>query len=87
MAWGGGWLRDTVVKEGSQEEMFGSVYDHEVVTRLAAYTRPYWRTLLVALLGVTIYALSNSASPRIIGIAIENDNRLTCSSFYCKSPK
>lgn len=72
MAWGGGWLRDTVVKEGSQEEMFGSVYDHEVVTRLAGYTKPYWRTLVVALFGVTLYALSNSAAPRIIGYAIDH---------------
>lgn len=71
MSWGGGWLRDTVVRDGAQEELYGAVYDHEVVRRLAAYTRPYMRVLVFAVIAVVIFALSNSAAPRIIGFAID----------------
>ena len=70
--WGGGMgLRDGIVKDGGREELYGAVYDHEVATRLAGYSRPYWRMLLVALVAVVVYAASNSATPRIIGLAID----------------
>ena len=65
--WGGGGMG---MRHGT-DDMYGSVYDHEVVTRLAAYTKPYWRTMLVALAGIVVYAASSSAAPRIIGLAID----------------
>jgi len=70
MGWGWGGGGGMGMRHGT-DDMYGSVYDHEVVTRLAAYTKPYWRTMLVALVGIVVYAASSSAAPRIIGLAID----------------
>ncbi|MBI2887460.1 MAG: ABC transporter ATP-binding protein [Chloroflexi bacterium] len=54
-----------------QDEALGSVYDHQVVSRLARYVLPYRRLALAALVCTLFYSISSSAGPRIIGLAID----------------
>ncbi|MBM2826002.1 MAG: transporter ATP-binding protein [Dehalococcoidia bacterium] len=54
------------------EEGLGKVYDHRVVSRLIPYLSPYKRLVGVALVCTIIYAITHSAGPRIIGLAIDH---------------
>ena len=55
-----------------RDEAMGAAYDHRVVTRMGAYTRPYGRLLAAALVCTLVYAVSHAAGPRLIGIAIDH---------------
>lgn len=63
---GGGWGRGI-----DQDEALGAVYDHQVVSRLASYTRPHRKLISLAFLATLGYAISHSLGPRIIGLAID----------------
>ena len=53
------------------DEALGTVYDHQVVSRLARYAAPYRRLLVVALLCTVVYSVTHSAGPWLIGVAID----------------
>ncbi|MEK7216319.1 MAG: ABC transporter transmembrane domain-containing protein, partial [Chloroflexota bacterium] len=70
---GGGWGHSHGGHHGiDRDESLGAPYDHRVVTRLGAYTRPYGPLLAAALASTLVYAVSHAAGPRIIGIAIDH---------------
>ena len=54
-----------------EDDEIGSVYDHSVVRRLIPYLRPYWKRVLVALVGVTAFAAVSYTQPFLIGLAID----------------
>jgi ATP-binding cassette subfamily B protein len=60
-------------RHGSLEvEEGATLYDHEVVVRLLAYFRPYWRLLVVIALAMLAYTGTVVALPRIIGWSIDS---------------
>lgn len=54
-----------------EDDEIGNVYDHSVVRRLIPYLRPYWKRVLVALLGVAAFAAVSYTQPFLIGLAID----------------
>lgn len=71
-------LREEKIQEllsDREDVQLGKAYDARLVRRLAAYIRPYWRqmALAVALMGVS--SLLNVAAPWIIGRAIDDGIR------------
>ncbi len=74
MSWGGwggggGWGHGHGM---DSDDALGAAYDHQVVSRLAGYTRPQRKLVLLALIATVIYSISHSLGPRIIGIAIDD---------------
>ncbi|MBM3934835.1 MAG: ABC transporter ATP-binding protein [SAR202 cluster bacterium] len=55
----------------TEEEVFGSAYDHRVVTRLIPYVAPYKMFMAVALGAMLVFAATNVAVPWIIKLAID----------------
>lgn len=53
------------------DEALGSVYDHQVVRRLARYVLPFRKLVFLAMLCTLVYSVSYSATPRLIGLAID----------------
>jgi len=77
--WGGGMGGHGMGRGGllhgaldQDDESLGAAYDHKVVSRLARYALPYRKHLLVALICTLAYSVSFSATPRLIGIAIDH---------------
>jgi len=68
---GGGWGHGGGRHGMDHDEALGAAYHHRVVSRLAAYTTPYRRPLLLALVCTLVYSASHAAGPRIIGLAID----------------
>ena len=54
-----------------EEEMFGAAFDGEVLRRFWGFVRPYRRTLLVAVVGVVLYTLTQVMIPLLIREAID----------------
>jgi len=54
-----------------EEEMFGAAFDGEVVRRFWKFVRPYRRTLLVAVVGVVLFTLTQVMIPLLIREAID----------------
>lgn len=55
----------------SDEELFGKVYDHTVVTRLARYVGPYKRQLILGVVGMIGFTASSVAMPWLVSLAID----------------
>ena len=57
------------------DEEYGSVYNHRVVSRLLPYLRPYRMRAGLALLGTIIYTVTSSVQPFLIGNLIDYATR------------
>ena len=53
------------------DEALGSAYDHQIVSRLARYVLPFRKLVFLAMLCTLVYSVSSSATPRLIGLAID----------------
>ena len=60
---------ETGAREG--EEVFGSVYDRHVVSRMLGYVGPYRRELVIAVAAMLVFTASLTAVPWVIKIAID----------------
>ena len=54
-----------------REDEGGKVYDHQVVTRLMGYSRPYGRLLTASVATMLVYTFTNVAQPWIIKMGID----------------
>ncbi len=54
-----------------REDELGRVYDHQVVTRLLRYAKPYRRMLAASVATMLLYTLTNVAQPWIIKLGID----------------
>src|SRR3989338_3395501 len=71
---GGGGMRPIGLRgalDQDIDEALGSVYDHQVVSRLARYVLPFRKLVFLAMLCTLVYSVSSSATPRLIGLAID----------------
>lgn len=50
----------------------GRLYDHQVVTRLLVYIRPYWRKLSAIIFSIFIYTGTVIALPWMVGWTVQN---------------
>jgi len=55
-----------------EEETIGKAYDAKLMRRLISYARPYWRSLLGAMLMLTVITGAELARPYIIKVAIDD---------------
>lgn len=55
-----------------EEEILGKAYDSRLMKRLLSYARPYWKSLLLALLMLAIITATELARPYIIKVAIDD---------------
>jgi len=55
-----------------EEEMFGAAFDGEVLRRFWGFVQPYRRTLIVALVGVLLFTLTQVMIPLLIRTAIDD---------------
>ena len=54
-----------------EEEMFGAAFDGEIMRRFWGFVRPYRRTLVVAVVGVVLFTLTQIMIPLLIREAID----------------
>jgi ATP-binding cassette subfamily B protein len=54
------------------DEEYGKIYDHGVVTRLWPYFRPYKGKALLAALGMVVFAVTSYTQPIFLAIAIDD---------------
>ncbi|MDA0241224.1 MAG: ABC transporter transmembrane domain-containing protein, partial [Proteobacteria bacterium] len=54
------------------EELFGAVFDGAVISRFLNYLRPYRCALIMSIIAVLIYTLTQIAIPLVIRSAIDN---------------
>ncbi len=57
---------------GIDDEGGGTVYDHQVVMRLLAYIRPYWRRMLLSFAAMMAYTATVVALPKIVQVVIDD---------------
>lgn len=57
--------------DGWDDEELGKLYDHQVMRRLLPYLKPYKLQVILALIGMTIFAAASNAQPYLIGLAID----------------
>ncbi len=55
-----------------EEEMFGAAFDGDVLRRFWGFVRPYRRTLLIAIVGVILFTLTQIMIPLLIRVAIDD---------------
>ncbi len=55
-----------------EEEMFGRVFDRNIVARIWAFVEPYRRQLVIAIIAVLVFTGTQIAIPLIISYAIDN---------------
>jgi ATP-binding cassette subfamily B protein len=67
---GGHWVRSS--SPGDIDADGTKLYDSSVVTRLAAYGKPFKRAIFLSILGVVLYTAATVAIPRLIGIATDS---------------
>ena len=53
------------------DEILGKAYDAVLMRRLLTYLRPYWRSVLVAFVGIVVGTGAALAQPYLIKIAID----------------
>src|SRR6185503_2500158 len=56
---------------GHDDEILGKAYDARLMRRLLQYLRPYWRSVIVALVAIVVGGLASLAQPYLIKIAID----------------
>ena len=54
-----------------EEEILGKAYDARLMRRLLSYLRPYWRSVLVALVAIVSASTLQLAQPYLIKVAID----------------
>ncbi len=67
-----GWMMGGSTGAQRDEEVFGSVYDPRVVSRMFVYIKPFRKELTVAVVAVLVFTASLTAVPWIIKIAIDD---------------
>ncbi len=67
-----GWMMGGSTGAQGDEEVFGSVYDQRVVSRMLGYVKPYRRELAIALVAMLAFTASLTAVPWVIKIAIDD---------------
>ena len=55
-----------------EEQMFGRVFDRNIVRRIWTFVRPYRRELVISVLAVLVFTATQLAIPLIIGLAIDS---------------
>ena len=55
-----------------EEQMFGRVFDRNIVRRIWVFVRPYRRELVIAVIAVLVFTATQLAIPLIIGRAIDS---------------
>lgn len=56
--------------DSADEEVLGKPYDHRVVSRVSRYAGPYRRLIVISIIGVVLYTVSNVAVPWLVGQGI-----------------
>ena len=64
-------LRAVVGSHRIEEEMFGRVFDPQIVRRIWAFVQPYRRQFLISVVAVLVFTLTQLAIPMIIRRAID----------------
>ncbi len=64
-------LRAVVGSHRIEEEMFGRVFDRQIVRRIGAFVRPYRRQFVISVVAVLVFTLTQLAIPMIIRRAID----------------
>ena len=64
-------LRAVVGSHRIEEEMFGRVFDPQIVRRIGAFVQPYRRQFLISVVAVLVFTLTQLAIPMIIRRAID----------------
>ena len=67
-----GWMLGGSTGAQGDEEVFGSVYDQRVVSRMLGYIKPYRRELAIAVVAMLAFTASLTAVPWVIKIAIDD---------------
>ncbi len=67
-----GWMLGGSTGAQGDEEVFGSVYDQRVVSRMLGYVKPYRRELAIAIAAMLAFTASLTAVPWVIKIAIDD---------------
>ena len=67
-----GWMLGGSTGAQGDEEVFGSVYDQRVVSRMLGYVKPYRRELAIAIVAMLAFTASLTAVPWVIKIAIDD---------------
>ncbi|MDP2673419.1 MAG: ABC transporter ATP-binding protein [Dehalococcoidia bacterium] len=65
----GGGLKRSV--DGWDDDELGKLYDHSVMRRMLPYLKPHRKRLVLALLGVVVFAAAANTQPFLIGLAID----------------
>ena len=65
-------LRAVVGSHRIEEEMFGRVFDPQIVRRIAAFVTPYRRQFILSVAAVLVFTLTQLAIPMIIRHAIDH---------------
>ena len=64
-------LRAVVGSHRIEEEMFGKVFDPQIIKRIGAFVRPYRREFMISVAAVLIFTLTQLMIPMIIRYAID----------------
>ena len=69
---GGGFGGHSASRGQIDEEVFGAVYDQKVILRLFPFIMPYKKMVIVSVVAMLIYTLTQVAVPWIIALAIDD---------------
>ena len=64
-------LRAVVGSHRIEEEMFGRVFDPQIIRRIGAFVQPYRRKFIISVIAVLVFTLTQLAIPMIIRRAID----------------
>ena len=64
-------LRAVVGSHRIEEEMFGRVFDPQIIRRIGAFVQPYRRQFVISVVAVLVFTLTQLAIPMIIRRAID----------------
>ena len=59
-------------QDAFEEEMFGAAFDGEILRRFWLFVKPYKRTLLIAMVGVLVFTITQISIPLLIRFAIDH---------------
>lgn len=65
-------LRAVVGSHRIEEEMFGRVFDPQIIRRIGLFVRPYRREFVISVVAVLVFTLTQLAIPMIIRHAIDS---------------
>ena len=64
-------LRAVVGSHRIEEEMFGRVFDPQIIRRIGIFVQPYRRQFVISVVAVLVFTLTQLAIPMIIRRAID----------------